>query len=330
MNRLALPLDRAVRTLEEGYVQHPARIWQEPEFAEVPIAKMITEYVTYLRGRAQATSPATIEKYRKSLLSFARSIEAAEDRAVLASVTPAAGDRWVSEQRSRNLAEEGIASRQAAVKTWTRAFLSQGRDLTHWDLLGRWRRVALRDQPKDRLSEAEIEQVLDSLDNFSYGGLRDRALFMTYLTTGLRLSEVLGMTVAGLDTTTGDFTVSGKGGKERPVRVSPSALKVVRRWLRARRDRTNSGALWTTDVGEPLTFWAVQGIFRRLRQRSGVERLHAHLLRHTFGQVAIEKGAERALVQDMLGHATDRMTRRYTQTVRSQDAARQMPRFAAR
>jgi type 1 fimbriae regulatory protein FimB len=112
--------------------------------------------------------------------------------------------------------------------------------------------------------------------------------------------------------------------------MSATALKAVRRWLRARRDDTGCGAVWTTDVGEALTFWAVQAIFRRVRERSGVKRLHAHLLRHTFGQVAIEKGAERALVQDMMGHTTDRMTRRYTQTVRSQDAAKQMPRFAAR
>ena len=132
MKSLALPLDRAVRTLEEGYVQHPTRIWQEPEFAEVPISKMITEYLTYLRGRAQPTSPGTIEKYGKSLLSFARSLGAAGDRPVLA-----------------------------------------------------------------------------SFDNCSYGGLRDRALFLTYLTTGLRLSEVLGMTIAGLDTSTGDFSVNG-------------------------------------------------------------------------------------------------------------------------
>ena len=68
MKSLALPLDRAVRTLEEGYVQHPTRIWQEPEFAEVPISKMITEYLTYLRGRAQPTSPGTIERQELALL----------------------------------------------------------------------------------------------------------------------------------------------------------------------------------------------------------------------------------------------------------------------
>ena len=49
-------------------------------------------------------------------------------------------------------------------------------------------------------------------------------------------------------------------------------------------------------------------------------RLHAHLCRHTFGQVALAKGAERAAVQDMLGHETDAMTRRYTQEARKQTA----------
>ena len=51
-------------------------------------------------------------------------------------------------------------------------------------------------------------------------------------------------------------------------------------------------------------------------------------LRHTFGQVAIAKGAERAAVQDMLGHETDAMTRRYTREARKQTAAAMMPQFA--
>jgi site-specific recombinase XerD len=65
-----------------------------------------------------------------------------------------------------------------------------------------------------------------------------------------------------------------------------------------------------------------------LKVRSGVERIHSHLFRHNFAQVALEKGAERAAVQDMLGHKTDMMSRRYAGAVRQQTAARMMPRYS--
>ena len=87
--------------------------------------------------------------------------------------------------------------------------------------------------------------------------------------------------------------------------------------------------LWLTEEGKLLTYWGGQSFIKRLKESSGVARFHAHLCRHTFGQVALEKGAERALVQDMLGHKTDLMTRRYTGDVRKTTVAKAMPRYAA-
>jgi integrase len=70
------------------------------------------------------------------------------------------------------------------------------------------------------------------------------------------------------------------------------------------------------------------GSHHRLKRRSGVLRVRSHLLRHHFAQVALEKGAERAAVQEMLGHRTEAMTRRYTASVRQLSAAKLMPKYA--
>ena len=67
---------------------------------------------------------------------------------------------------------------------------------------------------------------------------------------------------------------------------------------------------------------------RRLRARSGIARLHWHLFRHGFAQTALVKGAPAALVQEMLGHSTNVMTRRYLGRARQTEAARQMPNYA--
>jgi site-specific recombinase XerD len=66
----------------------------------------------------------------------------------------------------------------------------------------------------------------------------------------------------------------------------------------------------------------------RLRDRSGIARIHWHLFRHGFAQHALRQGADIGTVQEMLGHSSNAMTRRYAGHVRQTEAARQMPRFA--
>lgn len=72
----------------------------------------------------------------------------------------------------------------------------------------------------------------------------------------------------------------------------------------------------------------MQSIFRRLKERSGISRVHAHLLRHNFAKKALANGAERWVLQDMMGHATTAMTNRYLGDERKAQAAREMPRYS--
>ena len=69
-------------------------------------------------------------------------------------------------------------------------------------------------------------------------------------------------------------------------------------------------------------------MMRTLKRRSGVARVHWHLFRHGFAQTALRKGAEIGTVQEMLGHTSNAMTRRYAGHVRQIEAARRMPRYA--
>ena len=130
------------------------------------------------------------------------------------------------------------------------------------------------------------------------------------------------------DRVSGELMVIAKGNREHIARLSPTALRTVKEYLRRRPTASTSTRLWLTEGGRPLTYWAGQSIIRRLRERSGINRLHAHLFRHTFAQVALQKGAERALLQDMLNHRTDMMSRRYAGTMRQETAARAMPKFS--
>lgn len=321
---------RAVRNLEWGYVKHPKYIWVDEDYADEPLPRLVDEYLRWVAGRAERISAQTVAKYRASLKGFLVSIAQSGEPLTLASVTPAAGDRWVAEQRDRDQAEEGIASRQAAVKVFTRKYVQRELELTRTDLLERWKRVKAPVDGKEGLSPGDLKTLTEDVFDGGHNGLRDRALVMVYVSTGLRFCEVLGMTVDGLDRVTGEFAVVAKGNKPRTVRMSAGALKSVKRWMRERERSVQADctALWSTDEGTALTYWGAQSVFRRMKRKAGMPRLHAHLLRHTFGQGAIKMGADRALVQDMLGHETDSMTRRYTRAIRAADAAAKMPQFA--
>jgi site-specific recombinase XerD len=312
----------------------PDNIWRHAGAPNVCLRKLVDEFVLFLKGRSKPASPQTITKYKQSLDLLLASIEAAGDPLVLESLTPAAGDRWIAQQRQPQekrgrLSEDTIASRQYAVKTFSNNYVCAHLELTHFDQLRRWKRLRPEVKVKERLSADEIGSLLDGTENHPnpYIGTRNRAIVMVLLSTGIRLGACHKMGKDDVDPVSGEFTVSEKGGKSHKVRLSPAAQKAVRRWLRERRAK-DTEAMWTTVEGHPITYYGLQIVFWRLKKESGVGRVHAHLCRHTYGQHAIEQGAERALVQDFLGHSSDVMTKRYTKTARERDAAKQMPAFS--
>ena len=118
-----------------------------------------------------------------------------------------------------------------------------------------------------------------------------------------------------------------KGGRERPARRSPRARKYLREYLQER-PKTDSDRLWVQADGSPLSYRGAQSIMRRLKERSGIKRVHWHLFRHGFAQAALVKGAHPVIVEEMLGHSTSAMTRKYLGQVKQTEAALQMPAYA--
>lgn len=268
--------------------------------------------------------------------SLVASLGRAGEPAVLGSLTPAAVNRWISEQRSyvdeetgaKGRAEEGISTRLAAIKVFTNRYVYRHLDLTTVDLLARVERLRFEEKPLPRLTDDEMEAILTCFNQGTYVDVRDLALITVFLATGLRFREVVEeMSVSGFDKISGRFTVIGKGGQFRTVQLSPRALKTVRLYLTSRPE-SKSDQFWLREDGLPLTYWGGMMVFRRIKARSGVKRLHAHVCRHTFAQIALQKGAERAMVQDMMGHRTDKMARRYAGTIRQETATAAMPRFS--
>jgi site-specific recombinase XerD len=308
-------------------MRHPPHVWADPSYADEPLERLRQDYVTYLRGRAQPVSGETVLKYSKTILSFIRSLERHGEEPTLGALTPSAVNRWVTDQREAGRSEDGIASRLVALKVFSNKYLCKELELTTSDLLRKVPRISPPERPAHVLTEEEREQVLACFDRPTFEDVRNRALVAAYMATGLRFREVLEMPLGSLDKVRGDITVVGKGNRQRLARLSTRALKYVREYLQVR-PASESDRLWLCADGEPLNYWGGQTVMRRLRERSGVARLHWHLFRHGFAQGALSRGAHPGMVQEMLGHSTSTMTRRYLGQAKQAEAAKQMPTYA--
>jgi site-specific recombinase XerD len=161
------------------------------------------------------------------------------------------------------------------------------------------------------LSEEEVAALLAAVDADTTSGARDLGMLTLFLDSGLRLSELVGLEAGDVHLDEQWLKVMGKGSKERIVPFGARTAKVLSRYITFFRPEGEIDTLFLCCDGGPITLNTVKMLFTRLRRRSGIERLHAHLLRHTFATSYLMAGGDVFTLQAILGHTTLEMTRRY-------------------
>jgi integrase/recombinase XerD len=264
----------------------------------------------FLALSAARLAPRTVEAYRRDLLALADWLGRPP-----ASVETEELERYLAELRAAGLSAATIARRVASLRSFFRHLVLIGsadaNPAAELDLPRRTRRL-----PR-ALSPSEAERLIEAAGGTTPRSLRDRALVELLYGAGLRVSEAVGLDKTGVDLDQRLVRTVGKGGKERVVPVGRQAVEALRRYLARGRpylDRRHRPELFLNAQGGGLTRAGAFLILRKLAEKAGLEpeRVHPHLLRHSFATHLLEGGADLRSVQEMLGHADLATTELYT------------------
>ena len=163
----------------------------------------------------------------------------------------------------------------------------------------------------------EVEKLLSVPDTANPKGLRDRAMLEVLYATGLRVSELIGLRLDGMNLDGGFVRCIGKGSKERIVPLGGSAASAVAAYLQVRKVRKPTNYLFLNNRGEKLSRMGFWKILRAYGVQAGIKKkLTPHVLRHSFATHLLEHGADLRAVQTMLGHANISTTEIYTHVMR--------------
>jgi integrase/recombinase XerD len=264
----------------------------------------------FLALLAARRAPRTVDAYRRDLADLAGYLEGSPAVAGTEEI-----EGWLADLRARGQAPSSIARRAAAARSFYRHLVALGQrgDNPAADVDLPRRRQKL---PRS-LSMAEVERLIDAANGTTPRSLRDRALIELLYGGGLRVSEAVGLERGGVDLEDRTVRCVGKGDKERVVPLGSEAVEALRRYLSRGRpylDRRHRPELFLNAQGGALTRAGAFLIVRRLAAKAGLdpERIHPHLLRHSFATHMLEGGADLRSVQEMLGHADLGTTEIYT------------------
>jgi integrase/recombinase XerD len=284
----------------------------------LPLSLDGEEFLTWLaveRGRAANTLAA----YRRDLRAYENWLAG---RGVgLGQVAEDDVTAYVAHLRSAGRAPATVARALVSVRSFHRFLVDEGH--TDADPTGEVGSPRVPQGLPKALSEEEVASLLGAVVGEDATGRRDRAILELLYGTGIRISELVGLSLGDVSEDDGVARVFGKGAKERVVPLGRYARLAIADWLTAsgrgamapvRWARRGDGeALFLNARGGRLSRQGAWGIVRRYADKVGLgDRLTPHVLRHSCATHMLDHGADIRVVQELLGHASIATTQVYT------------------
>ncbi|MCY4433962.1 MAG: tyrosine recombinase XerD [bacterium] len=278
----------------------------------------VEEFLDWLvleRGRA----PRTCEAYRRDLNGYCEVLAARGSSPDTASEEDLLA--FMRHQQNRGMAPSSVKRAMTAVRTFHQYLVVEGRRA---DDPGS--QLELPTVPKavpKALSEAEVDSIMDAVVGSDAVSRRDRAILEVLYGTGMRISELVGMSMADLDLGGATVRVMGKGQRERILPVGRCAHEALTAWLvpagRGEMEPERWGsqhdqeAIWLNQRGRRLSRQGAWGVVKKRAQQVGLgAKVSPHVFRHSCATHLLDHGADIRAVQELLGHASITTTQVYT------------------
>lgn len=277
-----------------------------------------TNYLVDVRGASRHTARC----YSRDLLQFLDFLETHRllgDKPTWGGVDYLVVRRYLGDMNKRGYARRSVARKLSSLKSFFKYLLRQ-----HGVEVNPTANVLTpkvhRSLPHVVAAE-DLEELLGAPDESTPLGQRDRAILETLYATGVRVSELVGMSLSRLDFATGEVKVSGKGGRERIVLLGECALEALACYVTGGRVRllestgpgSTEDALFVNRFGKRLNARSVNRVLKKYLDQCGLgKRITPHMLRHTFATHLLEGGADLRTVQELLGHKNLSSTQLYT------------------
>lgn len=222
---------------------------------------------------------------------------------------------WVHSLSDKDCRTTTLARKLTALRMFARFLVREGvREDDFTELISTPKRV--RTLP-DCLTAEEIVRLLEAPDVRTPHGLRDRAFLELFYSSGLRVSELCGLTLQQLDLEHGFVRVYGKGSRERIVPVGSKAVEAVSIYLENGRPRLvtpkTGSDLFLSERGTAISRKTIWHWIKKHARTAGIEKpVKPHLLRHSFATHLLAGGADLRAIQELLGHANISTTQIYT------------------
>ena len=296
--------------------------WDEMSKDDAPLDKLILQFDAF--NRSEGKTPKTVTWYRTSLRLFMDYLIDSGVSPILGQMSVELVREYVLHLQTRNrfephpytptrdqrLSPISVQGYVRGLKAFFNWLYKEGYSEDH--LLQRLNPPKAPRKLIEPLTDVELAAITSAIDPQTSWGGRNMAMVILFLDTGLRLSELLTLDMKDLHLEEGYAKVMGKGQKERIVPFGSSAQKALMKYIyHFRPEALNGERVFLNLDGRSMTETGLKLIFRRLAIVSGVTRLHMHLLRHTFAVNYLMNGGDVFTLQQILGHTTLEMVRRY-------------------
>lgn len=283
----------------------------------------IAKYLRYLNIERNA-SPHTITSYKNDLSQFldfsARHFGIEQADLALNQIERLTIRLWLGELSEEGLAKNTIARKVAAIRSFFKYAFKRGlveKNPAHLLI------VPKKDKPLPKTATPEdLNRMMDLAEGDHPRSTQDRAILELFYSTGIRLSELVGLDTDAINIELKQVKVFGKGSKERIIPIGSQSLKALKNHLESRHElfgpRTDEDAkkaLFIAAGGQRMYARAVQRLVKDyLMKASEVTQKSPHVLRHSFATHLLDRGADIRVIKELLGHANLAATQVYTHT----------------